>query len=96
MLDPEAAMAPTAPRLFEDGNQEGEPRLLTRGDIAMGLAESDRVIEREYHCPTMWSGGMEPRVAIAQWEQNRLTGLGLDAGALSHSHQPGGAVQPSR
>ena len=39
----------------------------------MGLAESDRVIEREYHCPTMWSGGMEPRVAIAQWEQNRLT-----------------------
>ena len=73
VLDPEAAMTPAAPKLFDDGNLEGQPRVLTRGDVARGLAESDRVIERAYHCPTMWSGGMEPRVAIAQWEQNRLT-----------------------
>ncbi len=73
VLDPEAAMAATAPRLFEDGNLEGQARVLTRGDVARGLADSDRVIEREYHCPRMWSGGLEPRVAIAQWEQNRLT-----------------------
>jgi xanthine dehydrogenase molybdenum-binding subunit len=73
VLDPEAALQPGAPQLFEDGNREGPSRVLTRGDIATGLAESDRVIEREYRCPTMWSGGMEPRCAIAMWEQNRLT-----------------------
>jgi CO/xanthine dehydrogenase Mo-binding subunit len=73
VLDPEEAVKPGAPQLFEDGNQEGPSRVLTRGDVAKGLAESDRVIERVYRCPTMWSGGMEPRCAIAMWEQNRLT-----------------------
>jgi CO/xanthine dehydrogenase Mo-binding subunit len=73
VLDPEEALKPGAPQLFEDGNQEGPSRVLTRGDVARGLAESDRVIERVYRCPTMWSGSMEPRCAIATWEQNRLT-----------------------
>ena len=73
VLDPEDAMKPGAPQLFADGNQEGDTRVLTRGDVSRGLAESDRVFERSYHCPTMWSGGLEPRAVIAQWEQNRLT-----------------------
>jgi xanthine dehydrogenase molybdenum-binding subunit len=73
VLDPEEALKPGAPQLFTDGNLEGEPRVLNRGDVERGFAECDRVIERVYHCPTMWSGGMEPRAAIAQWEGNRLT-----------------------
>lgn len=73
VMDPEAAVKPGAPQLFADGNQEGQARILTRGDVARGLAEADKVIERAYVCPTMWSGGMEPRAVIAQWEQNRLT-----------------------
>jgi xanthine dehydrogenase molybdenum-binding subunit len=73
VLDPEEALKPGAPMLFPDGNLEGEPRVLSRGEIERGLAESDRVLERVYHCPTMWSGSMEPRAALAQWEGNRLT-----------------------
>jgi xanthine dehydrogenase molybdenum-binding subunit len=73
VLDPEEALKPGAPQLFEDGNLEGPPRLLVRGNIEQGLAESDKVIERLYHCPTMWSGGMEPRASVAQWEGDRLT-----------------------
>jgi xanthine dehydrogenase molybdenum-binding subunit len=73
VLDPEDALKPGAPQLFEDGNLEGPPRILTRGDVEQGLRESDKVIERVYHCPTMWSGGMEPRASIAQWEGDRLT-----------------------
>lgn len=73
VLDPEEAMKPGAPQLFTDGNLEGQPRVLTRGDVERGFAECDRVIERVYHCPTMWSGSMEPRAAIAQWEGNKLT-----------------------
>src|SRR5688500_10589897 len=73
VLDPEEALKPGAPQLFEDGNLEGPPRLLTRGDVEQGLKESDKVIERVYHCPTMWSGGMEPRACVAQWEGDRLT-----------------------
>jgi xanthine dehydrogenase molybdenum-binding subunit len=73
VLDPEEAMKPGAPQLFEDGNIEGEARILTRGSLEQGFAGSDRVIERSYHCPTMWSGSLEPRVVVAQWESNSLT-----------------------
>ena len=73
VLDPEEAMKPGAPQLFEDGNLEGQPRILNRGDVEQGLKESDKVIERTYHCPTMWSGSMEPRACLAQWEGEKLT-----------------------
>ena len=73
VLDPEEALKPGAPQLFPDGNLEGQPRMLNRGNIEQGLKESDKVIERVYHCPTMWSGGMEPRACVAQWEGDRLT-----------------------
>ncbi|MEQ1573067.1 MAG: xanthine dehydrogenase family protein molybdopterin-binding subunit [Vicinamibacterales bacterium] len=73
VIDPEEAMKATASKLFEDGNQEGQARILTRGDVAKGFTESDKVIERMYHCPTMWSGSLEPRCAIAQWDGDRLT-----------------------
>ena len=96
MLDPEAALQPGAPQLFPDGNLEGEPRTLTRGDVERGLAESDRVIERVYHCPTMWSGGMEPRVAIAQWGGEQADGVGVDAGTVPGADEPDGEVQSAR
>ena len=73
VLDPEEALKPGAPQLFQDGNLEGQPRVLNRGDVEQGLKESDKVIERTYHCPTMWSGGMEPRACVAQWEGDKLT-----------------------
>ena len=73
VLDPEKALEPGAPQLFPDGNLEGQARMLTRGNVEQGLKESDRVIERVYHCPTMWSGGMEPRACVAQWDGDHLT-----------------------
>ena len=73
VLDPEEALKADAPQLFPDGNLEGQPRTLTRGDIEQGLKESDNVIERYYRCPTMWSGGMEPRACVAQWDGDHLT-----------------------
>lgn len=73
VLDPEEALRPGAPQLFADGNLLGQPRIVNRGNIEQGLKESDRVIERVYHCPTMWSGSMEPRACVAQWEGDRLT-----------------------
>ena len=73
VLDPEAALAPGAPQLFDDGNLEGQPRVVNRGDIEQGLKESDHVIERTYRCPTMWSGSLEPHAVVAQWENERVT-----------------------
>ncbi|NOT28560.1 MAG: xanthine dehydrogenase family protein molybdopterin-binding subunit [Acidobacteria bacterium] len=73
VLDPEAALAAGAPQLFEDGNLEGQPRVVNRGDIEQGLKESDHVIARTYRCPTMWSGSLEPHAVVAQWENDRVT-----------------------
>ena len=73
VLDPEEAMKPTAPKLFPDGNIEGEPRIFIRGDVEKGLAESDQVFEREYRCPMGWGGSLEPRANVAFWERDHLT-----------------------
>ena len=74
VLDPEEALKPGAPQLFEDGNLEGAGARPDPGQCRAGLRTSPTsVIERVYHCPTMWSGGMEPRGVIAQWEGDRLT-----------------------
>ena len=73
VMDPEEALKPDAPQLFPDGNLEGPPRVVSRGDIEQGFAEADRVLEGVFHCPTMWSGSMEPHAAIALWEGGKLT-----------------------
>src|SRR5688572_23091237 len=37
VLDPEEALKPGAPQLFDDGNLEGPARILTRGNLEQGL-----------------------------------------------------------
>jgi xanthine dehydrogenase molybdenum-binding subunit len=73
VLDPEEALKPGAPQLFPDGNQNGDARGVNRGNVEQGFAQSDKVIERVYHIPTMWSGSMEPRACVAHWEGDHLT-----------------------
>src|SRR4030095_2592720 len=73
VLDPEEALKPRAPQLFPDGNQNGDARGVNRGNVEQGFAQSDKVIERVYHIPTMWSGSMEPRACVAHWEGDHLT-----------------------
>ena len=79
VLDPEDALQPGAPEIQPGGNLSPtargarEPETYRRGDIDQGLAAADRVFEDHYTSPHINNAQLEPRVAIAQWEADRLT-----------------------
>ena len=79
VLDPEDALQPGAPEIQPGGNLSPtargarEPETYRRGDIDQGLGAADRVFEDHYTSPHINNAQLEPRVAIAQWEADRLT-----------------------
>jgi CO/xanthine dehydrogenase Mo-binding subunit len=79
VLDPEDALKPGAPEIQPGGNLSPtargarEPETYRRGDIEEGLRAADRVFADQYTSPHINNAQLEPRVAIAQWEADRLT-----------------------
>jgi CO/xanthine dehydrogenase Mo-binding subunit len=74
VLDPEKALLPDAEAIHPGGNlATGEPLSVERGDIAQGFVAADLVLEEEYNIPTHSAAPMEPRAALASWEEGFLT-----------------------
>jgi xanthine dehydrogenase molybdenum-binding subunit len=74
VLDPEQALLPDAVAIHDGGNlATGQPLSLERGDVALGFDEADLVLEEEYRIPTHSASPMEPRAALASWENDSLT-----------------------
>ena len=55
----------------------GEPLTLTRGDVEGGFEQADRVFNMNFstpaHSPAHSPAPLEPRAAVAMWEDGRLT-----------------------
>ena len=74
VTDPREALRPTSPKVHDEGNRVGgSPITLERGDVEAGFAEADRLFEETFTTPAHSGAALEPRVAIASWEQDRLT-----------------------
>ncbi|MBZ5579000.1 MAG: xanthine dehydrogenase family protein molybdopterin-binding subunit [Acidobacteriia bacterium] len=79
VLEPEDALKPGAPEIQPGGNLSPtargahEPEQYRRGNIDEGLRAADRVFEDQYSSPHINNAQLEPRVAIAQWDGDRLT-----------------------
>ena len=72
--DAEMALRPEATAIHPGGNLwGGEPLLLKRGDVAAGLREADVVVEGTYVVASHSAAPLEPRAAVAQWDDDRLT-----------------------
>jgi CO/xanthine dehydrogenase Mo-binding subunit len=69
VFDPFEAMKPTAPKVRPQGNlwifNSGESRVVTKGDVEKGFAESDEIIERTYTEKMNDMAAIEPHVAVA-------------------------------
>ncbi|GAA1933665.1 xanthine dehydrogenase family protein molybdopterin-binding subunit [Nocardioides hwasunensis] len=74
VLDATAAMAPDAPRIYEDwpGNVITHNRYGS-GDADSRLAESDVVVSGELHIGRTTTSPIEPRGYLASWADDRLT-----------------------
>ena len=74
VTDAEAALAEDAAPVHAGGNLVGgEPLVLTRGNVDEGFAQADRVFAETFTTPAHSGAALEPRVAIASWEDDRLT-----------------------
>ena len=71
---PRQAMQPDAPRIHSGGNLlGGAPLTLTRGDVDEGFEQADRVFSMSFSTPAHSPAPLEPRAAVAAWEDGRLT-----------------------
>ncbi len=73
VVDDDKALLPDAPAVQEGGNMAGEPRIRERGDIAVGFAEADVIVESTYRTACQIHAPLEPHGSVAKWDGNRLT-----------------------
>ena len=85
VLDAEEALQPGAVEIHPGGNLspiisfrstepgKREPSTYVRGDLEKGFAASDFVFEDRYVSKHVNNAQMEPRVALAHWEEDKLT-----------------------
>jgi len=68
---------PSSDNVFEYLKQHakapGRPRGETRGSVEQGLAEARRRLKASYRVPYVQHAPMEPRAALAEWQDGRLT-----------------------
>lgn len=68
------ALKPDAPAVHLGGNLVGgKPLTLTRGNVEEGFARADRIFEQSFSTPAHSGAALEPRAAVALWEDNTLT-----------------------
>ena len=68
------ALKPDAPAVHPGGNLVGgKPLTLTRGNVEEGFARADRIFEQSFSTPAHSGAALEPRAAVALWEDDALT-----------------------
>lgn len=68
------ATEPNAPHVHSGGNLVGgKPLTLTRGNIDEGFEQADRIFTMSFSTPAHSPAPLEPRAAVAMWEDERLT-----------------------
>jgi CO/xanthine dehydrogenase Mo-binding subunit len=78
-LEPEAALAADAPRIWPEGNlcldvqNTCTPVVSEHGDLAAGFAEADQIFAQRYDTGFVHNAQLEPRCALAHWQGETLT-----------------------
>jgi carbon-monoxide dehydrogenase large subunit len=74
VVDPEAALEPDAPIIHEEfGTNKVFEWSLAGGDVEAALADADVVLERRIVNHRTAGAAIEPRAAMAEWREGRLT-----------------------
>jgi putative selenate reductase molybdopterin-binding subunit len=79
VLDQEEALKPDAVKIWPDGNvslntrNEAQPISQRRGDLEAGFRAADQVFEDRFTTAFVHNAQMEPRVALAHWQGDKLT-----------------------
>ena len=75
-MTPEASLSPDAVPIHPGGNNAlGQVLSLERGSVAEGFAAADVVLEDDFEIPTHSAAPLEPRAALASWNEDDDTDL---------------------
>ena len=75
-MTPEAALSPDAVPIHPGGNNAlGQVLSLERGSVAEGFAAADVALEDDFEIPTHSAAPLEPRAAMASWNEDDDTDL---------------------
>jgi CO/xanthine dehydrogenase Mo-binding subunit len=70
VLDPLEAMREDAPKVHPPAGNVYATKVIRKGDLDRGFAESDRVFEGRYRTQMVEHAALEPHAAIAAWDPN--------------------------
>ncbi len=71
---PHQAIDPNSASVHPGGNLvSGKPLTLTRGNIEQGFEQADRIFSMSFTTPAHSPSSLEPRAAVAMWEDDNLT-----------------------
>ena len=74
VTDAVEAMSPHAPPVHPGGNLAGgNPLTLERGSVEEGFDQADFIVEDTFSTPSHSGAALEPRAAVAAWEDDSLT-----------------------
>ncbi|MCC6590621.1 MAG: xanthine dehydrogenase family protein molybdopterin-binding subunit [Bryobacterales bacterium] len=73
VVDMEEALKPNAPRIHEAGNSVGPARESKRGNVELGFAEADVVLEETYRTSCELHTCLELHGSVVRWDGDRLT-----------------------
>ena len=73
VLDPLEAMRSGAPSLKPDGNRAGDPLTYRRGDVGIGFAQADTIVDRTFSTRAALHNSFETHGSVAMWEGNHIT-----------------------
>lgn len=71
VFDPEEALLPDAPKLYDDGNLILEHRV-RKGRAAQGFDEADIIVEREFRTQRVIPGAIEPESVVVSPQDGEL------------------------
>lgn len=73
VTDLQAALQPEAPKVHDEGNLAGEPKVYDRGNVEVGFNEADEIYEQVFTTQVALHNCLEPHGCTATWEGGQLT-----------------------
>jgi len=73
VIDPEKALEPDAPKLFEGGNSTGPGMPSSRGNVEQGFAEADVVLEETFKTSVQIHTPIETHGSVVKWDGDKIT-----------------------
>jgi CO/xanthine dehydrogenase Mo-binding subunit len=73
VIDPEKALEPSAPKLYDSGNSTGGGMPSNRGDVEKGFAEADVVLEQTFRTSVQIHVPIETHGSVVKWDGDKIT-----------------------